>query len=196
MGRAAGRGAAYTFAPFHMVNVYVRGDSLAEFWAMAFYPLVLLAADWLSDFGFREQWTDYGWHGIAAPVSALFALAYAALILEPQHLRPDLFPVPAALLAASVPFIRRASGIHNSHGTIHTNHSGCHRPPWVWLWPLAAWFFIPALAEKSLAQLGAGDGGYFHFSNHFRGAIWCRGRCCLIMGWMGAMPFGWGWRRR
>ena len=34
---------AYTTAPFHMVNVYVRGDSLAEFWAMAYYPLVLLA---------------------------------------------------------------------------------------------------------------------------------------------------------
>ena len=24
---------AYTIAPFHLVNVYVRGDSLAEFWA-------------------------------------------------------------------------------------------------------------------------------------------------------------------
>ena len=36
---------AYTVAPFHMVNVYVRGDSLAEFWAMAWYPWVLLAAD-------------------------------------------------------------------------------------------------------------------------------------------------------
>ncbi|MCB0037277.1 MAG: hypothetical protein KDE51_24770, partial [Anaerolineales bacterium] len=29
---------AYTVAPFHLVNVYVRGDSIAEFWAMAFYP--------------------------------------------------------------------------------------------------------------------------------------------------------------
>lgn len=34
---------AYTIAPFHMVNVYVRGDSLAEFWAMAFYPWLILA---------------------------------------------------------------------------------------------------------------------------------------------------------
>ena len=41
--------AAYTVAPFHLVNVYVRGDSLAEFWAMAFYPLVLLAMDRLLD---------------------------------------------------------------------------------------------------------------------------------------------------
>ncbi|MCA9983447.1 MAG: hypothetical protein KDE59_04100, partial [Anaerolineales bacterium] len=40
---------AYTVAPFHLVNVYVRGDSLAEFWAMAFYPLVLLAGERLLD---------------------------------------------------------------------------------------------------------------------------------------------------
>jgi len=36
---------AYTTAPFHLVNIYVRGDSLAEFWAMAFYPLVIFAVD-------------------------------------------------------------------------------------------------------------------------------------------------------
>ncbi|MBK9050803.1 MAG: hypothetical protein IPL78_07790 [Chloroflexi bacterium] len=48
--------AAYTFAPFHMVNIYVRGDSLAEFWAMAFYPWVFLAGrGWflVSSFEFR-----------------------------------------------------------------------------------------------------------------------------------------------
>ena len=28
-----------------MVNVYVRGDSLAEFWAMAWYPWLLVSAD-------------------------------------------------------------------------------------------------------------------------------------------------------
>ena len=31
---------AYTCAPFHLVNVYVRGDSLSEFYAFAFYPLI------------------------------------------------------------------------------------------------------------------------------------------------------------
>jgi hypothetical protein len=36
---------AYTLAPFHLVNVYVRGDSLAEFWAMAFYPLIFWAIE-------------------------------------------------------------------------------------------------------------------------------------------------------
>jgi uncharacterized membrane protein len=32
---------AYTFAPFHLVNVYVRGDSLSEFYAVIFFPLIL-----------------------------------------------------------------------------------------------------------------------------------------------------------
>ena len=36
---------AYTLAPFHLVTIYTRGDSLAEFWAMALYPLVILTAD-------------------------------------------------------------------------------------------------------------------------------------------------------
>ena len=31
----------YTAAPFHLVNVYVRGDSLSEFYAFIFYPLIL-----------------------------------------------------------------------------------------------------------------------------------------------------------
>ena len=65
---------AYTIAPFHMVNIYVRGDSLAEFWAMAFYPLVILAADLVVS----EQAT-----GISKRVGVVaFALAYAGLILS------------------------------------------------------------------------------------------------------------------
>lgn len=36
---------AYTAAPFHLVNVYVRGDSLSEFYAFIFYPLILWALE-------------------------------------------------------------------------------------------------------------------------------------------------------
>ncbi|MEM7335178.1 MAG: 6-pyruvoyl-tetrahydropterin synthase-related protein [Chloroflexota bacterium] len=61
---------AYTVAPFHLVNVYVRGDSLAEFWAMAFYPIVILTAENLLQSQNRRRDT------------AVFALSYAALILS------------------------------------------------------------------------------------------------------------------
>ncbi|MFN2187920.1 MAG: hypothetical protein ACK2T3_04090, partial [Candidatus Promineifilaceae bacterium] len=33
---------------------------------------------------------------------------------------------------------------------------------------LSAWFWLPALAEQSFAQLGPVTSGYFHFENHFR----------------------------
>jgi uncharacterized membrane protein len=81
--------AAYTLAPFHLVNVYVRGDSLAEFWAMALYPLVLFAADHL--LASRESLLGAAADD-ARPTALLFplalaptlalALAYAALILS------------------------------------------------------------------------------------------------------------------
>jgi hypothetical protein len=148
--------AAYTTAPFHMVNVYVRGDSLAEFWAMAFYPLALLAADWLLERPSRRT-------------IALFALAYSALILS--HNISALIFTPFLLLYILLKRLwsqNAATARHNS--SLITHHSSL-------LWSgaglllalaLASWFFIPALAEKSLAQLEPVTAGYFHFSNHFR----------------------------
>ena len=149
---------AYTFAPFHMVNVYVRGDSLAEFWAMAFYPLILLAADVLLR-RFREGTGNYGRY------AALLALAYAALILS--HNISALIFSPFLLLYLLL-------------GWLSTRHPPITQLPnyqlpitllfsLILAFALAAWFFIPALAEKSLAQLGAVTSGYFYFGNHFLG---------------------------
>ena len=36
---------AYVLVPFHLVNVYVRGDSLSEFYAFVWFPLILWAVD-------------------------------------------------------------------------------------------------------------------------------------------------------
>lgn len=146
---------AYSIAPFHMVNVYVRGDSLAEFWAMAFYPLVLLTADWLLERPLRK--------GVA-----LFALAYAALVLS--HNISALIFSPFLLLYLLLRWFFRFRATDSEE-----------RGEWArgMVWPLvglglalglAAWFFVPALVEQSLAQLGPVTEGYFHYSNHFRGA--------------------------
>lgn len=45
-GRPAGliAGLLYTYAPYHLLNIYVRA-ALAEFWAMVWFPWVLLAFD-------------------------------------------------------------------------------------------------------------------------------------------------------
>jgi hypothetical protein len=166
---------AYTVAPFHMVNVYVRGDSLAEFWAMAFYPLVLLAADGLlavttggQSIKDRKQWPVISRH------LALFALAYAALILS--HNISALIFSPFLLLYL---ILRLWPARSDKETADHHDQS----PPLpispapvlailaglVLALALAAWFFVPALAEQDLAQLGLVTEGYFHYSNHFRG---------------------------
>ena len=64
---------AYTAAPFHLVNVYVRGDSLAEFWAMSWYPWVILAADR----ALASEQIGFPYRRVAT-----FAAVYAALILS------------------------------------------------------------------------------------------------------------------
>ncbi|MCP4420700.1 MAG: YfhO family protein, partial [Chloroflexi bacterium] len=154
--------AAYTVAPFHLVNVYVRGDSLAEFWAMAFYPLVILAADGLFS-GRRRQ-------------IGLFGLAYAALILS--HNISALIFSPFLLLYLLLRWrfgeflpqraqkVQRNNNLQRSaNATPISNHIfGI-----ILALALAAWFFAPALAEQSLAQLDTVTSGYFHFSNHFLG---------------------------
>ncbi|MCU0522539.1 MAG: 6-pyruvoyl-tetrahydropterin synthase-related protein, partial [Anaerolineae bacterium] len=80
--------AAYTFAPFHLVNVYVRGDSLSEFYAFVWFPLILWALDRLAA---QRTWSRvltaacaYGalilTHNISALVFSPFALAYALVL--------------------------------------------------------------------------------------------------------------------
>ena len=157
---------AYTVAPFHMVNVYVRGDSLAEFWAMAWFPWVIWAAD----------------GALSAPAqrgrrAAWLALAYAALILS--HNISALIFSPFLLLWGGLQVCRFARG----RGGERANGRGDGFAGWQAgkgaLWAagglalgvgLAAWFFVPALLEQGEAQLGPVTAGYFFYGNHFRGA--------------------------
>ncbi|MCP4362203.1 MAG: hypothetical protein GY796_29705 [Chloroflexi bacterium] len=146
---------AYTFAPFHLVNVYVRGDSLAEFWAMAFYPLLILAADSVVS---EQLSVGSRWRGIA-----WFALAYAALILS--HNISALIFSPFLILYIVLRWLsqKRQSPISNFQSPLPILAG------MLLAFALAAWFFVPALAEKGLAQLGPITEGFFHFSNHFLG---------------------------
>ncbi|PID87230.1 MAG: hypothetical protein CSB13_00405 [Chloroflexi bacterium] len=162
---------AYSTAPFHMVNVYVRGDSLAEFWAMAFYPLVLLAADYLLE--------NSGEHGRRRSV-ALFGMAYGALVLS--HNISALIFSPFLLLYLLLRWLwlaveRRQSGHNSSCGQAQGQSFALHSSFLLLkvmggvalALALSAWFFVPALVEQSGAQLGPVTEGYFHYSHHFRG---------------------------
>jgi hypothetical protein len=166
--------AAYTLAPFHMVNVYVRGDSLAEFWAMAFYPLLVLGIDRLAAAALGD--IEGGKRARRVGV-ALLALVYAALILS--HNISALIFTPFVLLylvfdwwdGRETPL---ANGTGNGAGQKQEKRQTQGKQLlWVAMalllaLGLAAWFWLPALAESSLAQLEPVTEGYFHYSNHFR----------------------------
>jgi hypothetical protein len=147
--------AAYTFAPFHLVNLYVRGDSLSELWAMSFYPLVLWSAQ----------------RCLEAPrLSRAFILAGSVAVLILSHNISAL---------NFMPFI----GLYLLLGgaaLLHRPSAGREQRAWrpvvaglaalAWGLALSAFFWLPALREISAVQLADVTQGYFYYGNHFRAA--------------------------
>jgi len=148
--------AAYTFAPFHLVNVYVRGDSLNEFFAFALYPICLWAARRLAD-------------QPSLPRGLPLTFAYAALILT--HNVSALIFSPFLGLYILAISVQRSAINHNSlRAIVHCSLFIAHCSLSIALGlALSSFFWLPALRETGFAQLGAQTTGYFHYSNHFRG---------------------------
>ncbi len=134
--------AAYTFAPYHLVNVYVRGDSLSEFWAMGLYPLILWAA--------IRLWKQPGRDRLV-----LFSFSYAALILT--HNISALIFSPFLLLFLLLLVLRRAAKSWRWLALGLVLGLG-----------LSAFYALPALGEQDAVQLTAQTSGYFHYGGHFR----------------------------
>ncbi len=148
--------AAYTFAPFHLVNVYVRGDSLSEFYAFVWYPLILWSLDRVAERpnppAVLGGGLSYGalilTHNVSALIFSPFALLYGLIIIAPplrQHYRDSLNVLRKRGFLAVIGVF--AVGIL-----------------------LSAWFWIPAVMETDYVQLGpAFTEDYFHYTSHFRG---------------------------
>jgi hypothetical protein len=138
---------AYTVAPFHLANVYVRGDSLSEFYAFIWYPLILWALQRVAETrSLSRTW-------LLALTYAGLALTHnvSALIFSPFILLYLLF------LAWRTPAQRwRALGL--GLGGVLLGLA------------LSAWFWLPAILETDYGQMGTLTLGYFHYSKHFRTA--------------------------
>ncbi len=137
---------AYTYAPFHLVNVYVRGDSLSEFYAFVFYPLILWALLVL-----RES--------LSPPRLAVLALSYAGLILT-HNVSAFLFS-PFLAMYILIVFV---ADPHQRQRWLLYSAAGLALGL-----ILSAWFWWPALAERELGHMADMTTGYFHYSGHFRG---------------------------
>ncbi|MFN4293250.1 MAG: hypothetical protein ACK4JD_03875 [Thermoflexales bacterium] len=153
-------GAAYALAPFHLVNIYVRGDSLSEFWAFVWYPLILWSAGRL---------IHHACHGAIgdAALPAFIGLSLASAALAVTHNVSALIFAPFAVLYAL------AMATHYARGT--PDAAGAFLRSAAWLTgaaalalAMSAWFWLPALGEAAGAQLGDQTTGYFNFANHFR----------------------------
>jgi hypothetical protein len=164
---------AYTFAPFHLVNVYVRGDSLSEFWAMAWFPLVLLALHCAA-----EKPTTGRLAALAASCGALVVTHNVSALIF------SIFIAIYALALAWLPLPSHPSA-SDRRGTMHraptttspSEKQGARRSISTLLriilagalgLALSAWYWLPALAEQGAVQLGEQTTGYFFYGNHFR----------------------------
>lgn len=139
--------AAYSYAPFHLVNAYVRGDALSEFYAMGLLPLALLLAIRLV----RQP---------GLPRALALAVAYGALAVTHNisaMLASPILVVWLAVCAMTAPRAQRRCALLWGAAALGLGLA------------LSAWFWLPALAERDLVQLIDQTTGYFHFAGHFRG---------------------------
>lgn len=137
--------AVYTFAPFHLVNVYVRGDSLSEFYAFALYPLIIWAILKLRDRPSPER-------------IVLLAASFGLLVLTHN--------ISAMIFAPLAGLWLLAEAILSKGKRWRVLLAGC-----LGLGlglALSAWFWLPMLRERSLVQLQEQTTGYFHYAGHFR----------------------------
>lgn len=206
---------SYTFAPYHMVNLYVRGDALSELVAYALLPWALVAFE-----AARTRRTGAAIGGFAlvvaavmlahnvtallfAPVAAAYALWRLATAAPPDPFSAPLpdwaesetsdLAVPTAFGPSSRPGVRRpwrwAPWVTRSVMQRGELRLWRRRPPSrvrgaiaVILGAalgvaLSAWFWLPALAERTAVHLDDNVTGYFRFDAkddegeliHFRG---------------------------
>ncbi len=147
--------AAYSFAPFHLVNLYVRGDSLSELWAMAWYPLVL----WRAQLCFEKNSAGRAFGLALCTALLIWTHNISALNFMPflgLYLLLGMFGSIETKLANSARF---ASALKNA---------GVGVAALAWGLALSAFFWLPALSETQYVQIGDVTQGYFFYGSHFR----------------------------
>jgi hypothetical protein len=145
---------AYTVTPYHLVNVYTRGDSLSEFAAFAFYPLILWGFDRLAKRPCLRRMVPPALayaglvvtHNLSAFIFSLcILLPYAAFYVSRFTPHASRIALKKALLAVALLIGSLVIGIL-----------------------LTAWYWLPALAETGDVQMTAQTAGYFSYDQHFR----------------------------
>ncbi len=146
---------AYTLAPFHLANIYVRGDSLSELWAFVWYPIIFTGVTRLARANAAP--TAGAIAGVAAPLAALVLTHNVSTLL----FAPCVLAWSCALLWSG-----RADWRADWRGLLH--RTAALSAAALLAAALSAGFWLPALGEAAQAQLGEQTTGYFNYANHFR----------------------------
>lgn len=141
----------YTYAPYHSVDVYVRG-ALSESWALIFFPLVFLFSYKLSE--------NVNTKNITFLALSLAALFYTHNIMTVLFL--PFFLAWTIFLIFQKGVVEKVKTFGLVKGLIFAVVLG---------FGLAASFLLPAFFEKSFVQSDRLISGYFDFRAHFV-AVW------------------------
>lgn len=133
----------YVWAPYHAVDVYVRG-AMNEAWAMAFFPLIL----WTSYRLIKEKKKTFGW------IVGL-TLSYFSLFVSHNLMLLIFTPVFAVWVAI---WLIREKSWHKIPQLILAG---------IWALALAAFFTLPALLENKFTQVAGVLVGYYDYTAHF-----------------------------
>lgn len=133
--------ALYTYLPYKAQEVYVRGD-ISEFWAMAFFPIILWALYKLIKNGNRK----YVFIG---------AVSIAGLFLS--HVLFSILFIPVIIFWAGYWLVAEKK-IKSVSKIIITVLSG---------FAMSASFTLPMLFEKKFVHIETLLGGYFDYRQHF-----------------------------
>ena len=133
--------AFYVYAPYHALDVYVRG-ALAEHWGMAFFPGIF--------WGIHKVVREGKLHHV------LLLSLFIALLLLSHNLMTMILILPALLWALVLLWQTRSK-----ERALPLLLSG------MWGLGLAAFFTLPAIFELDLTKAEASTTGYFDYHRHF-----------------------------
>lgn len=144
-GKAGGAVSAifYSFAPYHALDFYIRG-AMGEMWALMLFPAVF--------------WTILKLEEKPGIANLLFfGFAFAALLLS-HNLSAFIF-LPVTVIWVILLFLKRRKRLFlwSSLGSVVLGIM------------LSAFYLLPASFEKDLVHLETMVGGYFSYTEHFKG---------------------------
>jgi len=140
----------YVYAPYHAVQIYVRGD-VGEFWAYSFIPLVFLG--FYKIFKSSQNKTSNAWKWVA-----ISALGLAGLILSHNLTAMMIAPFLLIMIAVLSFISYRNKNVLNAFFIILAAIFGLL---------LAAFYWLPALVEMKYTNVLSQIGGGADFRDHF-----------------------------